>query len=77
MSGNKLTELWLNKRKKAIQIIKNDCEWPDKSKVTFCQKKTEAFFRDEKLFVLAYSSNPYWLLKHVEIIQFHGSQPIK
>ena len=27
--------------------------------------------------ILAYSSNPYWLLKHAEIIQFHGSQPIK
>ena len=49
MSGNKLTELWLNKGKKAIQIIKNDCKWPDKSKVTICQKKTEAFYRDEKI----------------------------
>ena len=26
---------------------------------------------------LAYSSNPCWLLKHAEIIQFHGCQPIK
>ena len=24
-----------------------------------------------------WSSNPYWLLKHAEIIQFHGTQPIK
>ena len=58
VSGNKLTELWLNKRKKAIQIIKNDCKWPDKSKVTICQKKTEAFYRDEKLFVVNEDHNP-------------------
>ena len=25
----------------------------------------------------AYSSNSYWLLKHAEILQLHGSQPIK
>ena len=58
VSGNKLTELWLKKRKKAIQIIKNGCKWPDKSKVAICQKKTEAFYRDEKLFVLDEDHDP-------------------
>ena len=36
-----------------------------------------SYRRDGNCFNEAYSSNPYWLLKHAEIIQFHGIQAIK
>ena len=39
-------------KKKAIQIIKNDCEWPNKTQVEIDQARTGAFYRNEKFFLL-------------------------
>ena len=33
-------------------IIKNDCRWPNKTQVEIDQARTEAFYRNEKLFLL-------------------------
>ena len=52
VSRSKLTDLWLHKRKKAIQIIKNDCTLPNKTQIEIDQAGTEAFDRNEKLFLL-------------------------
>ena len=52
VSRNKLTNLWLHKRKKAIQIIKNDNKWPIKVHVEINQAETEAFYQNEKNFIL-------------------------
>ena len=45
--------------------------------ITKLYLKLDAIWDLQKPKITAYSSNPYWLLKHAEIIQFHGSQPIK
>ena len=52
MSRNKLTNLWLHNRKKAIEIIKNDNKWPQKSPFEIRQQETEEFYEKEKLFIL-------------------------
>ena len=52
VSRNKLTNLWLHKRKKAIHIIKNDNKWPIKVHVEINQAETEAFYQNEKNFIL-------------------------
>ena len=52
VSRNKLTNLWLHKRKKAIRIIRNDNKWPTKVNVEINQVETETYYRNEKNFIL-------------------------
>ena len=47
-----LTNLLLHNRKKAIEIIKNDNKWPQKSPFEIRQQETEKFYEKEKLFIL-------------------------
>ena len=51
VSRNRLTNLWLHKRKKAIQIIKNNNRWPTKVHAEINQAETEAFYQNEKNFI--------------------------
>ena len=57
MSRNKLTNLRLHNRKEAIEIIKNDNKWPQKSPFEIRQQETEKFYEKEKLFILEREKN--------------------
>ena len=40
-SRDKLIDLWINKRSKAIQVIKNDGYWPQQNRVEIHVEQTE------------------------------------
>ena len=44
VTKDKLIQLWLNKRKKAIKIIKNNGEWPRNVNVTITTNTNEEYF---------------------------------
>ena len=39
-------------KKESNSIIKNDCKWPNKTQIEIDQARTEAFYLNEKLFLL-------------------------
>ena len=52
MSRDKLTQLWLSKRKKAIAIIRNNGIWPSKAMVTITTGCNEEYYKSSDKYVL-------------------------
>ena len=51
-SRDKLIDLWINKRSKAIQVIKNDGYWPQQNKVEIPLEETELYYEQLDKYVI-------------------------
>ena len=58
MSREKLTILWINKRKKATKIIKNNGRWPKDESVNITVEENENYYRSIPKFVISCDFNP-------------------
>ena len=51
-SRDKLIDLWINKRSKAIQVIKNDGYWPQQNRVEIPMEETELYYEQLDKYVI-------------------------
>ena len=58
VSREKLTILWINKRKKASKIIKNNGKWPKDESVNITVEENENYYRSIPKFVIRCDFNP-------------------
>ena len=49
---DKLIDLWINKRSKAIQVIKNDGYWPQQNRVEIPMEETELYYEQLDKYVI-------------------------
>ena len=48
----KSIDLWINKRSKAIQVIKNDEYWPQQNRVEIPMEETELYYEQFDKYVI-------------------------
>ena len=49
---DKLIDLWINKRSKAIQVIKNYGYWPQQNRVEIPMEETELYYEQLEKYVI-------------------------
>ena len=78
VSRNKVKKnLWLHKMKKAIQITKNNNKWLVRVNVKINQLETEAFYKNEKNFIVETERKENMATRHQQNVRsFQDSSPI-
>ena len=67
-SRDKLIDLWINKRSKAIQVIKNDGYWPQQNRVEIHVEQTELCYEH----LVKYAIEENLIMQENNVVHYEG-----